>query len=133
MAEATQTESLKAVEGIIERQVLRRDELKKQLKDVNDSLRSILENSSDYSQLTEAAKIGAKKVQEQKATLMKSAEAMQLKVKARELRENIKDITESLGNHCRSYEAQTGQLILDLGKNQPLFEITKTYRIRRSR
>jgi hypothetical protein len=106
-------DTLTATQAIIGRQAARLDELKADLKRINDSLRSILDNDQELAQAEEQAKEYTKKQKERKQQLSQNAESMQLKYKLKELREQMKEIEESLNNHLINFFQMTGAKVFD--------------------
>lgn len=105
--------TLMALQGVINRQSSKLDELKTQIRQVNEGLKSILENDQELSKAEEEMKAVAKVQKERKASLSNSAESMQLKYKLKEIRETMKDLEESLNNHLLNYYDLTGVKVID--------------------
>lgn len=107
-----------ATQAIIERQAARLDSLKGDLKQINDSLRSILDNDAELSQMEMELKEAGKKQKERKAKLVQSAESTQLKYKLKEVREQMKELEESLNNHLLNYYQLTGTKVFDTSSGE---------------
>lgn len=105
--------TLTAVEGVIRRQSVRLDELKEQMRTINDQLRSILDNDEELTKVEEEVKAASARQKQRKTTLANNAESMQLKFKLKEIKENLKDIEESLSNHLLSLYQITGSKEFD--------------------
>lgn len=113
VATAAGQDSMSAVQAIIVRQSSRLDELKDQMKKLNESMRSIFDNDQALAQAEEQAKESSKVQKERKQQLNQSAEAMQLKYKIGEIRDQVKDLEESLNNHLLNYYQITGSKFFD--------------------
>lgn len=112
------SDTLMATQAIINRQAERLDGLKDEAGKVNDSLKSILENDTLLSDAEGEAKEATKKIKERRAQLTQGAESVQLKFKLREIREQIKELEESLNNHLLNYYQLTGTKVFDTDSGQ---------------
>lgn len=118
-------DTLMATQAIINRQSSRLDALKEDVKKLNDSLKSILDNDAELSQTEEEVKALTRKQKERKTKLQESAESMQLKYKVKETKEQIKELEESLNNHLINYFQMTGTKVFDTDSGeQREFKIT---------
>ncbi len=106
-------DTVMATQAIINRQAERLDTLKEDLKNINESLKSILDNDGELSQVEMELKEMSKKQKERKSRLTQSAESMQLKYKLKEVREQTKELEESLNNHLLNYYQLTGTKVFD--------------------
>lgn len=104
----SQASSLHALEGVIRRQSVRLDELRAEVKTLNDQLRSILDNDEELSKAEEEVKVAARKQKERKTALASNAESMQIKFKLKDIKESIKDLEDSLSNHLLNLFQVTG-------------------------
>lgn len=106
-------DSVMATQAIINRQAERLDTLKETVKQINDSLRSILENDQELGQVEDELKQATKKLKERKIQLTQSPESVQFKYKLKEVKEQIKELEESLNNHLLNYYQLTGTRVFD--------------------
>lgn len=100
--------SLTALQGIIERQSKRLDDLREETRLLSEQLKAILDNDLELTEAQEQAKQATRKQKERKAALANNAESTQLRYKLKEAKENIKDIEESLNNHLLNFFSMTG-------------------------
>ncbi|PWU23400.1 hypothetical protein C5B42_03140 [Candidatus Cerribacteria bacterium 'Amazon FNV 2010 28 9'] len=118
-------DTLMATQGIINRQAARLDELKEEIKHINESLRSILENDAELSQAEEQLKEVTKRQKARKQQIANNAESTQLKFKLKETRDQVKELEESLNNHLLNYYQITGTKVFDTDDGaQREFKIT---------
>ncbi len=119
------TDTLIATQNIINRQTAKLDELRVELKKLNESAKSILENDQLLAQIEDEVKEVSKKQKERKASLAQSPESMNLKYKAKDVKESMKELEESLNNHLISYFQLTGTKVFDTeAGEQREFKIT---------
>ncbi len=105
--------TLIALQGIINRQSAKLDELKDDAKKLSESVKSIVENDQELSQIEEQAKEIVKLQKERKQSLANSPESTQLKLKIKDIKESIKDLEESLNNHLLNFYQMTGVKVFD--------------------
>ncbi len=110
---ATDASTVMALQAIIGRQSAKLDELKQEAKQMTDSLRSIVENDQELSQIEEQAKEATRKQKERKQMLSNNPESTQIKYKLKELKDSIKDVEESLNNHLLNFYQMTGVKVFD--------------------
>lgn len=111
-------DTVMATQAIINRQAVRLDTLKEDVKRLNDSLKSIMENDEQLSQVENELKESSKKLKERKSQLTQSAESVQLKYKLKDVREQIKELEESLNNHLLNFYQLTGTKVFDTDSGQ---------------
>lgn len=105
--------TLIALQGIINRQSAKLDELKDDAKKLSESVKSIVENDQELSKIEEQAKEIVKMQKERKQSLSNSPESTQLKLKMKDIKESIKDLEESLNNHLLNFYQMTGVKVFD--------------------
>lgn len=105
--------TLIALQGIINRQSAKLDELKEDAKRLSESVKSIVENDQELSQIEEQAKEIVRQQKERKQSLANSPESTQLKLKMKDIKESIKDLEESLNNHLLNFYQMTGVKVFD--------------------
>lgn len=105
--------TLATLQALLERQAERADELKRQIKMVNEAMKSIVENDEKLSEAVVQADQATKQVKERKKTLTESPEFRQQRSKAVELKDELKELEETLNSHLLSYYHQTGIKVFD--------------------
>lgn len=113
LADQGGAQTVMATQAIINRQVMRLDTLKSELKELNESTKSILDNDEILASAQMELSESSKKLKSRKAQLTQSAESVQIKYKVNEIREQIKELEESLNNHLLSYYQLTGTKVFD--------------------
>jgi chromosome segregation ATPase len=106
-------DTLTALQALLERQSERVDQLRGQIKMVADSMKSLVENDEQLSTAAVQADEASKKVKERKKTLVQSPEFRQHQTKSVELKDELKELEESLNSHLLSYYQQTGVKTFD--------------------
>lgn len=112
-APVSETDTLMALQGLVERQAMRVDEIREKIKSLSESMRSIFENDNEYSSQEEYVKEASKKVKDRKANLTQSPEFRELSAKSVELKDELKELEESLNTHLLSFYQQTGVKVFD--------------------
>lgn len=99
--------------GLIFRKIEQLAETKQKLKALREQRKTILENDQDYSRAAEV--LGERKdtLKQAEARVLQSQEAIQLEARLSEVKEEAKEIEESLGNHLEAYNAKTGKTVLE--------------------
>ncbi|HSW90274.1 MAG TPA: hypothetical protein VLH19_05410 [Patescibacteria group bacterium] len=105
--------SLLALQGVIARQTARLDTLREDLKKVNESFKGLFENDTQLQEAVGEAKEATLKQKTRKQAVAQSPESMQIKYKITEIKEQIKDLDDSLNNHLINYYQQTGVKFFD--------------------
>lgn len=108
-----QQDTLSALQALLERQSERVDELRKQLRMVSEGMKSILENDVELTEAVQVADQASKKLKDRKKNLTQSPEFRQQQTKSGELKDELKEIEESLNTHLLSYYQQTGVKTFD--------------------
>ena len=111
-------ETYKAVVGLVQRLSMQLDELKTKQKEYRERVQNIMDNDSQLSAYEEQAKNAADSFKRRKKELLESAEAKEAQGKIREVREEMKDIQESLTNNLLSYFQMTGVQTFDTPDGQ---------------
>ncbi len=106
-------ETLTSLQNLIERRANQLEEIKDNLKSTRTMLRDVFDNDGDLSEAQEEMKAHSIKVKERKSQLSSNPEAMSLKVKINELREEQKELEETLSNHLVNYHSMTNSNSFD--------------------
>lgn len=113
-----------ALQAVAERQAMRIDEIREKVKTLADSMKSIFDNDNEFSTQEESVKEASKKAKERKSALTQSPEFRELSAKAVELKDELKELEESLSNHLLSLYQQTGARMFDVaGGKQREFKV----------
>lgn len=97
-----------ATRSIISKQANHLQELNKELKLINEQLKSLLENDGQLSESQAEAKELNQKVKTRKTELLETNEAKTLKLKIADLKEERTDLEDSLTNHLLDLYQATG-------------------------
>ncbi len=120
----TQT-PLEALQSLIERHIQFSDDMKHQIKTVSESMKSMLENDTELTEIAEQAKEMTKKVASRKKTIAESPEFRSFRAKLVEMKDELKELEEALNTHLLTYYQQTGVKTVDLSTGkQREFRIT---------
>lgn len=119
-----QEDTLTSLQALLERQSERVDELRRQIRMINEGMKSILENDEKLSEVAQKADQITKEVKERKKSLTESPEYRQQKAKAIEFKDELKELEETLNSHLISYFQQTGVKTFDTtGGDQREFKV----------
>ena len=119
------SDTLMPLQSLIENQISRLDELRAQLKETSERSRSIIENDEELQKVEEETKAVANKVKERKSVVVNSPEFREVRAKTVELKDEIKELEESLNSHLLSYYQTTGVKTVDMSSGaQREFRIT---------
>ncbi|MCC6710779.1 MAG: hypothetical protein IT416_00275 [Candidatus Pacebacteria bacterium] len=106
-------ETLGTLQNLIERHALNLEEIRKQIKETNESLRSVFENDTTLSTAQEEAQAVTSKVKERRSQLQSDPQVTSLKIKVGELKEQQKELEETLSNHLINYHTLTNSKSFD--------------------
>lgn len=106
-------ETLTTLQNLIERHANALEDIKEKLKDNRTSLRDVMENDPTLSEAKAEMETHSLKVKERKSQLQSTPESMGLKVKISELREQQKELEETLSNHLVNYHSLTNSNSFD--------------------
>jgi DNA repair ATPase RecN len=106
-------ETLGTLQNLIERHALNLEEIRKQIKETNESLRSVFENDTTLSTAQEEAQAVTSKVKERRSQLQSDPQVTSLKIKVGELKEQQKELEETLSNHLINYHSLTNSKSFD--------------------
>lgn len=106
-------ETLGTLQNLIERHALNLEEISKQLKETNESLRSVFENDTTLTEAENEAQSFTSKVKERKSQLQSDPQVTSLKIKIGELKEQQKELEETLSNHLINYHSLTNSKSFD--------------------
>lgn len=99
---------LSSLQQLIERGAEQLDKLKDAQKQLRESLKNVFENDAQLNEAEEKAVQIQSEVKDRKAQLDASAEVRQLKMKLADIKEDMKDLEESLNNHLINLFQLTG-------------------------
>ena len=108
--------TLPAVESLIRRKVGQIGELKEKSTQLREMVDDVLINDADYTQAMEAAKEAVKAKTAAKVKMMNQPEVRQAVEKLRDVKDQTKDLTESLSANLREYERLAGTNQIELGE-----------------
>ena len=117
------SEQLIAVQSLIERLLNRSDMLQAKIKEISDSMRSILENDEALQIAQKEAEKATQATKERRNNLTQGSEYKQLSAHLKEIKEELKEIQESLNTHLLTYYTQTGVKTLDLQSGEREFSL----------
>jgi len=106
-------ETLNSLQNLIERRALQVEEIKEKLRDSRAMLRDVFDNDETLTEVQEELKTHSLKVKERKSQLSSNPEAMSLKLKIGELRDEQKELEETLSNHLVNYHSMTNSNSFD--------------------
>lgn len=109
-----QQNPLDALQALIERYIQQTDDLRNRLKTVSESMKSLLENDNELSEVEQQANDVSKKVKARKKTIAESPEFRSLRAKMGEMKDEMKEYEEALNTHLLNYFQQTGVKTVDL-------------------
>ena len=102
------------LQALIERQIQRLDTVLQQIRTHTDSMKTIFENDTDLVENETQVQEVSKKSKERKKILIESPEFRELRAKSVELKDEIKELRESLNSYLLTYYQQTGVKTVDL-------------------
>lgn len=106
-------ETLNTLQNLIERHALDLEEIRKQMKEKRESLRSFFENDTTLAEAEAEAQAFTTKVKERKSQLQSDPQVTSLKIQIGELREQQKELEETLSNHLVNYHSMTNSKSFD--------------------
>ena len=106
-------ETLNTLQSLIERHAMSLEEIRKQMKEKKDSLRSVFENDTTLAEAEAEAKVHTTKMKERKSQLQSDQQVTSLKIMIGELKEQQKEIEETLSNHLINYHTMTNSKSFD--------------------
>ena len=101
-------EAFEATKNLVAIKTSQADELRHQIREVNEGLRNILENDPQLASAEEKAAEVKLEVTKRKKTLHESPEAISIKTKLRDFKEDLKDVEESLSTQLLNLYTITG-------------------------
>ncbi|MGI5828186.1 MAG: hypothetical protein ACOX6V_04180 [Patescibacteria group bacterium] len=102
------TETYESVKNLVSRKTSQADELNAKIKELNNSLKNILVNDAELAEAEEQLKEVRKAVTKRKADLNNSPEAQSLKARIKEMKEELKDVEETLSSQLLTLYQLTG-------------------------
>lgn len=119
-----QTDTLSALQALLERQAERVDDLRRKIRAASESMKSIMDNDEKLAEVTQAAEKVSLDIKSRKKTLTESPEFREQRTKTIELKDELKELEESLNSHLISYFQQTGVKTFDTtGGDQREFKV----------
>jgi hypothetical protein len=106
-------ETLTSLQNLIERRALQVEAIKEKLSENRSMLRDVYTNDETLTDAQEEQKAYSSKVRERKSQINSSPEAMSIKTKIAELREEQKELEETLSNHLVNYHSMTNSNSFD--------------------
>lgn len=122
-------ETLTSLQNLVERHALELEEIKNKLRDSRTSLRDVYENDPALSEVQAELETHSLKVKERKSQLQSNPEAMSLKAKIGELREQQRELEETLSHHLVNYHSITHSNSFDTSDGDQ-WEFTVTAKIK---
>jgi ABC-type phosphate transport system auxiliary subunit len=106
-------EELTSIRNLIQRYADQADTVRDQVKEVRDSLKNIFDNDTELQELEEQAKQMTTDVKSKRQRLKESPEAVQLQMKAKEMKEELGEIEDTLKNYLLRYYQMTGSTVIE--------------------
>lgn len=106
-------DTLSSLQSVIERNALQLNKLREDMKEKRDSLKSVYENDAGLATAEEEAKVVSQQVKEKRSALKSSPQVTSLSTQIAELREQMKEIEETLNNHLLNYFSLTNSTSFD--------------------
>lgn len=106
-------ETLASLQSVIERHAVQLKEIKKKQKLVREQEVSLLDNDPEYSRRVDEAERYVQAIKQEKARVKSTPESVAIKLKKDELKEEEKELAESLSNHLANYFNLTGSKVFD--------------------
>jgi len=106
-------DTLNTLQNLIERHALSAEEVRKQIKEKQESLRSVFENDSTLAEAEAEAQVHTSKMKERKSQLQSDPQVTSLKIMIAELKEQQKELEETLSNHLINYHSLTNSKSFD--------------------
>lgn len=106
-------DTLNTLQNLIERHALEMEEIHKNLKEKQESLRSVFENDTTLATAEAEAEVYTSKMKERKSQLQTDPQVTSLKIQIGELKEQQKEIEETLSNHLINYHSLTNSKSFD--------------------
>jgi len=106
-------EELSSIRNLIQRYADQADKVKEQVKEVRDSLKNIFDNDTELQELEEQTKQMTTDVKSKRQRLKESPEAVQLQMKAKEMKEELGEIEDTLKNYLLRYYQMTGSTVIE--------------------
>jgi len=105
--------TIMSLQSVIERSAIQLTQIKNEIKQNRESLKSIFENDPEFSEATEIVKDANSKIKVCKSKLQADPTATRLKVQISELKESKKEIEEALSGHLVNYHQLTNSNSFD--------------------
>ncbi len=117
-------DTLSALQALLERQAERVDDLRRKIRAASESMKSIMDNDEKLTEVTQAIEKVSQDMKSRKKTLTDSPEFREQRSKTVELKDELKELEESLNSHLISYFQQTGVKTFDTtGGDQREFKL----------
>ncbi len=107
-AEGNQATVLMSLEEMIKKSITRLDSLKTELKKHREMYDDAFQNNPTFRENTEKAKVAAKDLQVTKKNIASQPSVVQVALKMKSTREELKEIEQSLSDYLQEYQRLTG-------------------------
>lgn len=106
-------ETLQSLQNLVERHANQLLEITDEMKQKRESLRDVFDNDSKLGEAKAVVEVQSDKVKERKSELQSDPQITSLKVQLSELREQKKELEETLSNHLINYHSLTNSKSID--------------------
>lgn len=106
-------EELTSIRNLVQRYAQQMDQVGNDMKELRQSLQNMFDNDNDLQTLEEQAKTLTTDVKQKRQRIKESPEAVQLQMKVKELKEEQKEIQETLNNYLLRYYQLTGSKVIE--------------------
>jgi KaiC/GvpD/RAD55 family RecA-like ATPase len=89
------------------------EKLSAEVKEHNDSLKNLMSNDQELSQLEEQAKAITTDLRAKQQRIKESPESVQIQVKVKELKEELSELKAALNNYLLRYYQMTGSTVIE--------------------
>ncbi len=106
-------EELISLRNLIQRYADQMEKLSAEVKEHNDSLKNLMSNDQELSQLEEQAKAITTDLRAKQQRIKESPESVQIQVKVKELKEELSELKAALNNYLLRYYQMTGSTVIE--------------------
>lgn len=107
-AQQPQLDQLQQLEALVSRKVNQIDELKEKLKNFREQVRNVAENDGQLQKAEQTAHDAVTAIQKRKSEIRDLPEVKSLKIEMKEVRDEIKELQETLNNNLVTLHQLTG-------------------------
>lgn len=127
-------EGIHTLQSLIERNAAELARIKEELKHKRESLKSVFENDSEFSQVSEEVEKVQQTLKQAKSKMQSQPQVVAIKTSISELAEQKKEIEETLSNHLVNYYQMTNSNSVDTSNgDQAEFTIKATIKSKQLR